>query len=126
MTSRLLAASTFCSLILFSSSALHADEVTIASWGGSYQEAQSKALFKPVSEALGIKIREETYKGIGQVRTKVAAGAVPWDIIDTGSGGGARGCAEALLQPLDYTRAYADRIATFARAIGYDDSVRHP
>ncbi len=79
-----------------------ADEVTIASWGGSYQDAQSKALFMPVAEAMGITINEESYKGIGQVRTKVAAGAVLWDIIDTGSGDGARGCAEGILVPLDY------------------------
>ncbi len=79
-----------------------ADEVTVASWGGSYQDAQSKALFIPVAEAMGITINEESYKGIGQVRTKVAAGAVPWDIIDTGSGGGARGCEEGILVPLDY------------------------
>ena len=79
-----------------------ADEVTVASWGGSYQDAQSKALFMPVAEAMGITINEESYKGIGQVRTKVAAGAVPWDIIDTGSGGGARGCEEGILIPLDY------------------------
>ncbi|MGI9311787.1 MAG: ABC transporter substrate-binding protein [bacterium] len=78
------------------------DEVTVASWGGSYQDAQSKALFQPVSEALGIRINEETYKGIGQVRTKVAANAVPWDIISTGSGGGARACVEKILIPLDY------------------------
>ncbi len=77
-------------------------EVTIASWGGSYQEAQSKALFLPAAEALGITVREETYKGIGQVRTKVRAGAVPWDIISTGSGGGARGCVEEILLPLDF------------------------
>ncbi len=79
-----------------------ADEVTIASWGGAYQDAQSKALFNPVAEALGITIKEETYKGVGQVRTRVAAESVPWDIIDTGSGGGARGCVEGFLVPLDY------------------------
>ncbi len=83
-------------------SVLAGGEVTVASWGGSYQAAQSKALFQPVAEAMGITIREESYKGIGQVRTKVAAGAVPWDIIDTGSGGGARGCAEDILIDLDY------------------------
>ena len=33
--------------------AASADQVTIASWGGSYQAAQSKALFKPVAEAFG-------------------------------------------------------------------------
>ena len=32
----------------------------------------------------------------------MAAQSVPWDIIDTGSGGGARGCAEGILVPLDY------------------------
>ena len=88
---------------IFFGGTVSADEVTIASWGGSYQEAQSKALFKPVEKALGITIKEESYKGIGQVRTKVAAGSVPWDIIDTGSGGGARGCAEEILIPLDYS-----------------------
>lgn len=77
-------------------------EVTVASWGGSYQEAQSKALFQPVSAALGVAINEETWKGIGQLRTKVAANAVTWDIISTGSGGGARACEEGILQSLDY------------------------
>ena len=52
-------------------SAVLAQEVTIASWGGAYQKAQSEALFKPVSEALGIKVIEETYGGIGDVRLKV-------------------------------------------------------
>ena len=83
-------------------SAAHANEVTVASWGGSYQDAQSKALFQPVSKATGITINEETWKGIGQLRTKVKAGAVPWDIISTGAGGGARACVEQLLIPLDY------------------------
>jgi len=51
---------------------------------------------------MGITINEETYKGVGQVRTKVAAGAVTWDIVDTGSGGGARACEEGIFEPLDY------------------------
>ncbi|HIF81945.1 MAG TPA: ABC transporter substrate-binding protein [Gammaproteobacteria bacterium] len=80
----------------------HAGEITVASWGGSFQAAQSKAIFQPVAKAMGITINEESYKGIGQVRTKVAAGAVPWDIIDTGAGGGARGCQEGILIDLDY------------------------
>ncbi len=96
-------ASAVLGLALSMSHSASAQEVTIASWGGSYQSAQSKALFQPVAKALGITINEETYTGIGQVRTKVAAGAVPWDIIDTGSGGGARACTEGILQPLDYS-----------------------
>ena len=80
----------------------HAGEITVASWGGSFQAAQSKAIFQPVAKAMGITINEESYKGIGQVRTKVAAGAVPWDIIDSGAGGAARGCEEGILIDLDY------------------------
>jgi putative spermidine/putrescine transport system substrate-binding protein len=37
-----------------------AQELTVVSFGGSYQEAQSKALFVPAAKALGIKLKEET------------------------------------------------------------------
>ncbi|MEM1198813.1 MAG: extracellular solute-binding protein, partial [Pseudomonadota bacterium] len=79
-----------------------AADLTIASWGGSYQAAQSKAIFQPVAKKLGITIKEESYGGISDVRLQVKAGAVTWDIIDTGSGGGARGGVEGILEPLDY------------------------
>ncbi len=79
-----------------------AKELTVVSWGGSYQEAQSKAMFQPVGQKLGINIKEESYGGISDVRLKVKAGAVTWDIIDTGSGGGARGGVEGILEPIDY------------------------
>ncbi len=86
----------------FAVSAASAGDLTIASWGGSYQEAQSKAIFVPVAKAMGINIKEESYGGISDVRLQVQAGAVTWDIIDTGSGGGARGGVEGILEPLDY------------------------
>ncbi len=79
-----------------------AADLTIASWGGSYQAAQSKAIFQPVAKKLGITIKEESYGGISDVRLQVKAGAVTLDIIDTGSGGGARGGVEGILEPLDY------------------------
>ncbi len=86
----------------FTVSAASAADLTIASWGGSYQEAQSKAIFQPVAKAMGITIKEESYGGISDVRLQVKAGAVTLDIIDTGSGGGARGGVEGILEPLDY------------------------
>ena len=64
--------------------------VTIASWGGSYQEAQSKALFQPASEATGIAVREETYGGMSDVRLQVQTGAVTLDIVASGSGSASR------------------------------------
>ncbi|MFK7859335.1 MAG: ABC transporter substrate-binding protein [Granulosicoccus sp.] len=82
----------------------HAQEktVTIASWGGSYQEAQSKALFQPASAATGIVVKEETYGGMSDVRLQVQTGAVTLDIVASGSGSAARAAAEGLLEELDY------------------------
>ena len=79
-----------------------AQELTVVSFGGSYQEAQSKALFQPAAKALGIKLKEETYTGIADLRLKVKAGAVTWDVVASGSGSAARAGAEGILEKLDY------------------------
>ncbi len=91
-------------LALIAGAALAAEkEVTIASWGGSYQEAQSKALFQPASAATGVKVKEETYGGMSDVRLQVQTGAVTLDIVASGSGSAARAGAEGLLEELDYS-----------------------
>ncbi len=77
--------------------------VTIASWGGSYQEAQSKALFQPASEATGVVVKEETYGGMSDIRLQVQSGAVTLDIVASGSGSASRAAAEGLLEELDYS-----------------------
>jgi putative spermidine/putrescine transport system substrate-binding protein len=80
----------------------HAQELTVVSFGGAYQEAQSKTLFVPAAKALGIKIKEETYTGIADLRLKVKAGAVTWDVVTSGSGSAARAGTEGILEKLDY------------------------
>src|SRR5262245_23269570 len=79
-----------------------AQQVTVVSFGGSYQDGQSKALFQPAGKALGITVKEETYTGIADLRLKVKAGAVSWDIVASGSGSAARAGAEGILEKLDY------------------------
>ena len=76
--------------------------VTIASWGGSYQEAQSKALFEPAAANTGITVKQETYGGMSDVRLQVSSGSVTLDIVASGSGSAARAAAEGLLEKLDY------------------------
>ena len=49
--------------------------MTIASWGGSYQEAQSKALFEPAAANTGIEVKQETYGGMSDVRLAGIVGA---------------------------------------------------
>ncbi|MEM8820273.1 MAG: ABC transporter substrate-binding protein [Pseudomonadota bacterium] len=91
-------------VLLLASTALAADKtVTIASWGGSYQEAQSKALFEPAAADTGIVVKQETYGGMSDVRLQVQTGAVTLDIVASGSGSAARAAAEGLLEKLDYS-----------------------
>lgn len=80
-----------------------ADEITVVSFGGSYQDAQSKALFQPAAQAMGITVREETYSGIADLRLQVNSGAVTWDVVASGSGSAARAGAEGILESLDYS-----------------------
>ena len=88
---------------LLATTALAMDkEITIASWGGAYQEAQSKALFEPAAENTGVKVNQETYGGMSDVRLQVSSGQVTLDIVASGSGSAARAAAEGLLEPLDY------------------------
>ena len=79
-----------------------AGQLTVVSFGGSYQEGQSKALFQPAAKALGITVKEETYTGIADLRLKVKAGAVTWDVVTSGSGSAARAGSEGILEKLDY------------------------
>ncbi|QYX57599.1 ABC transporter substrate-binding protein [Roseovarius sp. SCSIO 43702] len=85
------------------STALAADkEITVASWGGAYQEAQSKALFQPAEENTGIAVKEVTYGGMSDVRLQVSTGEVTLDVVVSGSGSAARAAEEGLLEKLDY------------------------
>ena len=88
--------------LLASTAMATAESVTIASWGGSYHDAQSKALFQPASAATGIEVKEETYGGMSDVRLQVTTGAVTLDIVASGSGSAARAGEEGLLEELDY------------------------
>jgi putative spermidine/putrescine transport system substrate-binding protein len=79
-----------------------AQELTVVSFGGAYQEGQSKALFQPAAKALGMRIKEETYTGIADLRLRAKAGSVTWDVVTSGSGSAARAGAEGILEKLDY------------------------
>ncbi|TGV90205.1 ABC transporter substrate-binding protein, partial [Mesorhizobium sp. M2D.F.Ca.ET.145.01.1.1] len=70
--------------------------------GGTYQEAQTKAFFKPTADALGITIKEDTTNGLDDVRLQVTGNAVKWDITELGADECARGSKEGLFEKLDY------------------------
>ncbi len=102
MTYRLIATAAAAVALVATGALAQEKSVTIASWGGSYQEAQSKALFEPASADTGIEVKQETYGGMSDVRLQVQTNAVTFDIVASGSGSAARAAAEGLLEKLDY------------------------
>lgn len=77
------------------------DTLTVASWGGAYQEAQRKAWFDVVEQELGIKILEDTTSGIADVRVQVASGSPTWDLVQQGNYSCAILEREGNVEPLD-------------------------
>lgn len=61
--------------------------ITVASWGGAYQDAQRKAWFEPAAKDLGITIKEDTTSGVADVRAQVKSGKVTWDLVQQGTNG---------------------------------------
>lgn len=79
-----------------------AADVVVGSFGGSYQDAQRKALFEPAARKMGIRVNDQTYGGISDIRLKVKAGAVEWDLVVSGAVYAARAAEEGLLEAIDY------------------------
>jgi putative spermidine/putrescine transport system substrate-binding protein len=82
-----------------------ARDLTVVSWGGSYQDAQRKAYFEPFEKQTGMKLLEDSWDGgIGALRAKVQGGAVPWDVVQVEAEELALGCDEGLLLPIDWAK----------------------
>ena len=83
----------------------HAQTLTVSSWGGLYGESQRKAYFEPFAAATGIRIVEDTWGGdLDKIRAMVADGRYQSDLLDAESSDVVQGCAEGILEPIDYAR----------------------
>lgn len=92
------------------------DDVTIASWGGAYQESQRQAYFTPFAGE-GNKITEVEHGGeIDKIRAMVESGNVTWDVIDLDTQTALTACTQGLLEVIDWNRLGLDR----ARFVGGD------
>src|SRR5438876_11277380 len=81
------------------------DSLAITSWGGAYQMSQRKAFFEPYAKATGTKITEEEYNGeIAKIKAMVDSKSVSWDVIDEDSGRSIQGCAEGVLETIDWSK----------------------
>ncbi|WP_176787862.1 ABC transporter substrate-binding protein [Roseospirillum parvum] len=89
----------------FVSEGAQARDLTVVSWGGSYQDAQKEVYFQPFVEATGTPLIDESWDGgIGVLRAKVEGGNSTWDVVQVESEELALGCDEGLFEPLDFDR----------------------
>ncbi|HEX4897434.1 MAG TPA: ABC transporter substrate-binding protein [Candidatus Limnocylindrales bacterium] len=83
--------------------------LTLASYGGAYQEAQRKGWMEPYSALTGVTFQESEESSNATIKAQVEAGQVTWDIVDVGNDFGLDAHAD-LLEPLDYTKIKRDEI----------------
>jgi len=81
----------------------HAD-VTVISFGGAVQKAQTKAYYEPFAKT-GTKIIAGEYNGEqAKIKAMVDTKNVTWDVVEVESAELVRGCEEGLYEKLDYTK----------------------
>lgn len=82
-----------------------ADDVTVATWGGSYTEKQRSSIFDPYTEKSGNKVLDAVYTGgLGQIQAMVESGNTTWDVIQMGAPETLNACAQGLIEELDTSK----------------------
>ncbi len=84
--------------------------VVVASWGGSFQEDQRKAIFDPFEEATGIEVIEATGPSLAKIRAMVESGNTEWDVSGMVPGDLLVLEREGLVEKLDYESYFKDML----------------
>lgn len=91
--------------LTFSAGAVQARDLTVVSWGGTFQDAQREIFFKPYAEETGKPLLDESWDGgYGVLQAKVKAGQPNWDVVQVESEELALGCADGIYEKLDWER----------------------
>lgn len=87
--------------VAFTPAVATADDLSVVTWGGSYQTSQEKAYGPGFAEATGLGIDWREYRGgLDEIRAQVASGAVTWDVVDVLGHDARIGCEEGLFLQL--------------------------
>jgi putative spermidine/putrescine transport system substrate-binding protein len=86
-------------------SPVQARDLTVVSWGGTYQDAQREIYFKPYAEKTGKPLLDEAWDGgIGVLQAKVKAGNPNWDVVQVEVEELALGCADGLYEKIEWAK----------------------
>lgn len=80
-----------------------ARDLTIVSWGGSFQDAQREIYFTPFATKTGKKVLDQSWDGgVGVLDAKVSVGNPNWDVVEVESEDLALGCESGLYEKIDW------------------------
>lgn len=80
--------------------ALDGVTLTFVSYGGIFQEGQTKAALEPFAQESGATILQDGPTENSKIKAQVDSGAVTWDVVDTTNVFSAKNCGELFL-PID-------------------------
>ncbi|SEO72246.1 putative spermidine/putrescine transport system substrate-binding protein [Salinihabitans flavidus] len=87
-----------------------ADEMTIVSWGGAYQESQVKAYVEPYianNPDVSVTWDESSAEAVAKLRAQNEAGNLTWDLVDVTAADAMRLCDEGLAMEVDHDEILA-------------------
>jgi putative spermidine/putrescine transport system substrate-binding protein len=80
-------------------------DLTISSWGGTYQTAQQGIYFKPFAEKIGKTVLDESWDGgYGVLQAKVKAGTPNWDVVQVEAEELALGSDDGIFELIDWDK----------------------
>ena len=76
--------------------------LNVNTWGGSYEEAQVAAYFKPFTAKSGVSIRPVSPMSLANLKAQVQSRNYDWDVSSTGTVEFHLAMHEGLLEPIDH------------------------
>ncbi|MHB2265997.1 ABC transporter substrate-binding protein [Aliihoeflea sp. PC F10.4] len=101
ITSLALASSTLA--LSLSASTAQDQNLTIVSWGGTYQDAQREIYFEPFTAESGVAITEESWDGgYGVIAARMETPPADWDVVQVETEELELGCADGMYETVDW------------------------
>lgn len=85
------------------STGAQAQSIVFTSWGGTTQDAQTKAWAEPFTAETGINVLQDGPTDYGKIKAMVESENVSWDVVDVEGDYAAQAGKAGLLEPLDFT-----------------------
>lgn len=90
-------------LLLSAALPASAADMVFTSWGGTTQDAQTKAWAEPFTAETAINVLQDGPTDYGKIKAMVDSGNVAWDVVDVEGDYAAQAGPDGLLEPLDFT-----------------------